>query len=150
MSAFATRFLVRWLCGSSSQAISVSLADDGAHAFEHVALAIVVALRDHRAMQPEHNAIDRQRGAQLIKDFVAQAFVGCALQEPARLGPGGAAFDQREALLARAAAQHNHRRRAERRRLGMVAWAGVKGRFETRPVGGDRRKRIGLGGQRER
>ena len=79
-------------------------ADDGAHALKQIALAIVIALRDHGAMQAEHDGIDRQRGAQLAEDFVAQVLIGLALQQSAGLRPGRRAFDQREALLGRAPA----------------------------------------------
>ena len=105
MSAFATRLRVRWLCGSSSAAIRTSSADDGAHALEQIALAIVVALRDHGAVQAENDGVDRQGGAQLAEDFVAQFLIGLALQQPAGLRPGRRALDQREALLGRAPAQ---------------------------------------------
>ena len=79
-----------------------ALADDRAHALQQIALAIVVALRDHRAVQAEHDGVDGQRGAQLIEDLVAQVLIGLALQQPAGLRPGRRAFDQREPLLGRA------------------------------------------------
>ncbi len=46
--------------------------DDGAHAFQKIALAIVIALRDHGAMQAENDCIDRQSGLQLIQNFITQ------------------------------------------------------------------------------
>ena len=64
MSAFARRFLrevaVRIELGGDQH----TLADDRAHALQQIALAIVVALRDHRAVQAEDHRVDGQRGAQ--------------------------------------------------------------------------------------
>ena len=68
-------------------------ADDRADSLEQIALAVVVALRDHRAVQTENHAIDRQRGAQLVEDLVAQILVGLALQQTARMGQGRRALD---------------------------------------------------------
>ena len=96
-------------------------ADDRADPLQQIALAVVVALRDHRAVQTENHAIDRQRGAQLVEDLVAQILVGLELQQPARLRPGRCAFDQREPFELRPPPQHHHRRRAQRRRIRMLA-----------------------------
>ena len=61
-------------------------------------------------MQPEDHGVDRQSRPELIEDFVAQVLIGFALQEPARLRPGGRAFDQREAVFTRFAPQGHDRR----------------------------------------
>ena len=53
MSAAATRFIVRWQCGSSSTPITHFGPDDGAHAFDDVAFDVVVAVRHHGAVQAE-------------------------------------------------------------------------------------------------
>ena len=63
MSALATRFGVRWLCGSSSAATTHVRPDDRAHARQKIAFAVVIALRHHRAVQAEHHGVDRQRRA---------------------------------------------------------------------------------------
>ncbi len=148
MSAGATRFGVRWLCGSSSEAIRTSGPDDVADAFEKIAFAIVIALRHHRAMQAEDDAVDRQRRLQLAEDLVAQRLIGLPLHQAAGLGPGGGAFDHGEALPSRAPAQHDHRRRAQRRRFRMLARPGVERHLESRPVGRHRRERVGFGRER--
>ena len=61
MSDAATRFGVRWLCGSSSAAITTSGPTMCAHTLQQIALAIVIALRHHGAVQAEDDGIDRQR-----------------------------------------------------------------------------------------
>jgi hypothetical protein len=48
-------------------------ADQRAHAGQQVALAVVVPVGDHRAVQAEHDHVDRQRRAQVAKQLVAQA-----------------------------------------------------------------------------
>ncbi len=50
-------------------------ADDGAGAGEEIALAILVAVGHHRAMQAEQSDIDRHRRPELAENLVAQAFV---------------------------------------------------------------------------
>ena len=62
-SAAATRFAVRWLCGSSSAQTQHLRPDHLPHPREQVALRVVVARRDHGPVQPEHHRIDRQRRA---------------------------------------------------------------------------------------
>ena len=84
--------------------------DHAAHPGQQIALAIVIALRDHRAMQAQDDTVDRQRGPQLGKDFVAQRLIGLALQQAARLGPGRGAFHHVEIVFGSALAQHDHRR----------------------------------------
>ena len=82
-------------------------ADDGlrsdqrAHAFEEVALAVVIAVRHHRAMQVEQAAVDRQRGLELPEDFVAHALVGFARGGAAGLRGVAGALDQLEAVALR-------------------------------------------------
>ena len=62
---------------------------------QQIAFAIVIALRHHGAVQAEHDAVDRQGRRELIEDLVAQRLIGLALQQPAGLGPGRGALDQR-------------------------------------------------------
>ena len=76
--------------------------DDLADAREEIALGILVAVGNHRAVQTRAR---RHRPAcaapQLVEDFVAQALIGRAVDEPCRIGPGGGALDQLPALFAR-------------------------------------------------
>ena len=74
-------------------------ADDGAHALQQVAFAIVVAVGDHRAVQAEQHHVDRQRRAQVGEQLVAQRFLGGARRRAARLGAGDHALDELPALL---------------------------------------------------
>ena len=62
MSASRTRLTVRWQCGSSSTPITQSRPDDRAHPLDHVAFHVVVAVRNHGAVQPEQHAVERHRG----------------------------------------------------------------------------------------
>ncbi len=79
-------------------------ADDGfrtgqrAHAFEEIALAVVIAVRHHRAVQIEQAAVDRQRGFQLPEDFITHALIGSLRCGAARLCRIAGALDQFEAI----------------------------------------------------
>ena len=121
---------------------------EGPDPLEQVALAIVIALRHHGAMQAEHDAVDRQGGPQLPKDLVAQLLIGLALHEAARLGPGSSAFDDVDRLGPGAAPQGHDWRRAQGRGLGMGARGRIERSLEARAIGRDRRERVGFGGQR--
>ena len=46
--------------------------DDRPDALDDVALAIGVAVGNHRAVQRQHDGVHRQRGAQILEQFVAQ------------------------------------------------------------------------------
>ena len=63
-------------------------ADDLARPGEQIALGVVIAVRDHGAVQAEQRDIDRHGHTQLTEDLVAQALVGAARDEACRLGPG--------------------------------------------------------------
>ncbi len=89
-------------------------ADQRAHAFEEIALAVVIAVRHHRAVQVEHRAVDRQRGFQLPEDLVAHPLVGFARGSAAWLRRVAGALDQFEAVTLRRGARG-------RDRAGLVA-----------------------------
>ena len=120
---FRQTLFVRWLCGSSSAAISTR-APTMARTREPAD-----RLRNRRSPERPSRRAGRappRRPAarrELTENLVAQVFVGSPLQQSAGLRPGRAAFDHREALLGAAAAQHHHRRRTERRRLRMACQA---------------------------
>ena len=109
--------------------------DKQPNAGKQVALAIVIALRDHRAVQSKDNAVDRQRSLQLIEYLVAKLFVGLALDQPAGLGPGRSSFNELKALFASPPAKHNHRRGAKRRRIRMFPRWRIESEAKTRQVG---------------
>ena len=121
--------------------------NDGAHALQQIAFAIVVALRDHRAVQPENDAVQRQGGAKLIKDLVSEILESFALQKSAGFGPGRCAFDKREAFV-RASTQSDDRRGAQGRRGRMLPRRRIERGFKTRAVGRHWRERVGFGGER--
>ena len=106
--------------------------DDLAHARDDVALAIVVAVRDHRAVQTEQHAVDRHRGAELVEDFVAHALVGGLRGGTGRLGPEARALDQLEAFLLGAPPRDPERPGAERAAIRMFARAEVDRLFVAR------------------
>ena len=111
--------------------------DDGAHALDDVAFDVVVAVRDHGAVQAEQHAVDRQRRLELGQDLVAHGLVVGAVGGAGRAGGEAAALDQREAsALARAAADEQ-RRGAHARRVGRDARRAGRNRFlvDARLVG---------------
>ena len=55
--------------------------DDLAHALEKVALAIVIAVGDHRAVHPEQHHVDRQRGTQIRQQRIPQPLKGRARED---------------------------------------------------------------------
>ena len=75
--------------------------------------------RPSRRASPRRTMSTGKRGAELTEDLIAEPFIGRLADDAGRLGPGRGALDQREALLVRAAAGHDHRGAAQRRRLGM-------------------------------
>ncbi len=110
--------------------------DNGPYAFQKIALAIVITLRDHRPVQAQYNGVDRHRCLQLIEDFVAQFLIGLPLQQSSRLGPGGGSFDDSQFFRSRALAQGHDGRRAKRRRFRVFARCCIKAiSKETRSVG---------------
>src|SRR3954453_11434831 len=66
------------------------------HALEEVALAVVIPMSHHRAVQIEKTAVDRQRRLELPEDFVAHALVGITRGGTAGLCGVTGAFDQLE------------------------------------------------------
>ena len=86
--------------------------DHRADARQQVPLAIVIALRHHRAVQAEHDGINRKSRAELRKDLVPQILISGALQKAAGFGPGRGAFDEVDAVGGSTPAQHHHGRGA--------------------------------------
>jgi hypothetical protein len=96
-------------------------ADDRARPLQQIAFDVVVAVRDHRAVQAEQHAVERQRRAQLRQHFVAHELVVGLVDLAGRAGGKAAALDQREAVARRALARDEERRRAHPRRVvGML------------------------------
>lgn len=77
---------------------------DGADTLQQIAFAIVIALRDHGAVQAEDHRIDRQCGLELIEYLVAQRLIGLPLNQPAGLRPSRGAFDDGQPFPVRALA----------------------------------------------
>src|SRR5262245_4820522 len=119
-------------------------AGNHASAFEEIALAVVVTLCDHGAVQMEDNAIDRAGSAQLIENLIAHAFVGSPRCDASGLGGIAGAFDQREALRCSALARDPQRRCLMARIVRVLPWRKVE-LFNKGTIGGrHRRKRVGL------
>ena len=76
-------------------------AGERADAGEQVAFAVVIAMRDHRAVQAEGDRIHRQRLGELAQDLVAEALVGSSAGGSRRRRAGDRALDQGVAILAR-------------------------------------------------
>ncbi len=88
--------------------------DDGAHLLQQVALAVVVAVGDHRPVQAEQDHVDRQRLAQVGEQLLAQRLVAGARRRAARLRARRQALDDVPALGL--AAQRARPRAARRNR----------------------------------
>ena len=52
--------------------------DQGANSGEQIALAVIIVLCRHRAVKVEQDHVERQGGADLVEDFVAQRFIDTA------------------------------------------------------------------------
>lgn len=117
-------------------------AGDLPRALQKVALAVVVAVRDHRAVQPEDRRIERQGRLQLLQDLVAQHLVGVAVDRPAGCRRGGRALDHHPARGRRMATGRDDRARDDRWLLGMLA----RPRQEALPKAFqvDRQRRVGV------
>ena len=92
--------------------------DDRAAAFDDVALHVVVAVRHHRAVQPEQQAVDRQRGLELPQDLVAHGLVVGPIGRAGRAGGKAAALDQFEAFRPGPGPSHEQRRGTHARCIG--------------------------------
>ena len=57
---------------------------DRTRARQQITLTIVIAIRHHRAVKPEHHHVDRRGCAELIENLVPQALIGGA-SRPIRL-----------------------------------------------------------------
>ena len=122
-------------------------ADDRAHALDHVAFDVVVAVRDHRAVQAEQHAVQRQRGTHLAQDFVAHEFIVRAVGGAGRAGGEAAPLDQGEAFRRGAPAGDEQRGGAHARRVVRVLAGAVEHAFLVGGEGGrQRREGVGLGG----
>ena len=122
--------------------------DDRPRTLQQVAFAVVVTVRDHRAVQAEDRGIEGQRVPELLQDLVAQRLVGLAVDQPARCGRGGRALDQRPARGLRAAPGGNDRARDHGRPVRVLAR--TRQELLAKALEVERQGRIGvdLGGER--
>ena len=123
-------------------------ADQGADAREQVALAVVVAVGDHRAMQRQQHDLDRECRPQLVEQPVAERLPGVARGRAGRRGEGGEALDHGEAIAGRPPARGDQRPGEEARLLGMAAGRKPEVLLETAEPGRDRREAVGLRAER--
>src|SRR5207249_1179691 len=96
------------------------------------------------------HAIDRQRGAQLIEDFIAHALVTCLQGRRGRLGPEARSLDQFKTLLLGAAARDPKRAGAQRAAVRVLAGREIERLLVTLATGGDGRERVRFGRERRR
>ncbi len=119
--------------------------DQGAHRLQQVALAVRIALGQHRAMQSQQHGIHRQRGLQVGEQLVTQLLVVAARQRPRGLGLREQARQQHIALRGRRlqrAAEHRLLDQALQR-TGLAA--PYQHAFaEGLQAGGQRREAVGL------
>ena len=115
-------------------------ADDRAHTFDHVPFHVIVAVRNHGSVQSQQDAVQRQRGLYLRKDFVAHEFIIRAVGGAGGAGGEAASLDQGEAFRRGTAAV----RRTAARCTSAAHLAGVR-RAEEHAllVGGKRRSGSG-------
>jgi hypothetical protein len=137
-----------WQCGSSSTPIT-QFGPTILRAVQEVALDVVVAVRHHRAVQSEQDAVERQRGRKLAQDRVAHELVGLAAGRAGGARRKTAALDQREAVALRAPAGDEQRRRTHARRVvRMLAGPEEHALLVRCEAGRQRRKSIRLGRKR--
>lgn len=55
-----------------------------ANACQRIAFRVLIACGDHGAVQAKHHGVDGHGGAELLENFVAQAFIGRAADEAGR------------------------------------------------------------------
>ena len=121
-------------------------ADDLARAAQQVALAIVVAVGHHRAVQAEQRHVHGAGVAQVLQQLVAQRFIGVASGDAGRHGGGGQAFDQRP-VLALGALPRPQRTGIHLHAVRMLAGRVIAARAVGAQAGGDGGKGIGFGCQ---
>jgi hypothetical protein len=137
---------VRWQCGSSSAPTTTFGADDRAHLLQQVALAVVVAVGDHRAVQAEHDHVDGQRLLQVVEQLGAQRLVAGARGRAARLRAGDEALDEVPALVLAAQPRRPERPGEIEHPVRMRARRVVAAIAEGGHAGGHRREGVGFGG----
>ncbi len=120
--------------------------DDGAHPLQQVALAVVVAVGDHRAVQAEQHHVDRQRRPQVGEQLLAQRLVARARRRAARLRAGHQALDQVPAQCLAAQPRRPQRAGEIEHLVRMGAGRVVAAVAERRHAGGHGREGVGFGG----
>ena len=125
-------------------------ADDGANARDEVALEVVVAVGDGRAVQAEHHGVQRQRRGDLGQDDAAEVLVDVLVDLVRGVAEGGEALNEREAMLRRPPPQHGKACAEQRGLLGVRARREVYALLEGGPIGRDRGEGVGLGAERRR
>ena len=122
----------------------------GPHACDQITLAIIIAVRHHRAVQAEQHTVDRHCGTQLVEDFIAHAFVACLQRRAGWLGPEAGTLDQLESFLLGAPPRNPERAGAQRAAIGMLAGREVKRLLVGLAAGRNGREGIRLGRKRGR
>ena len=122
---------------------------DGAYALENVALAVVVAVGHHGAVQKQQHDVHRHRGAQVGEQQVAQFLVHVAQRDAGRLREGGDAFGNRVTIRLAQFAPFDQRDVSDRWRVAATVVAiPVTARHERRAPRRDRGECVCFGRQR--
>lgn len=120
----------------------------GAHRAQQIALAVLAAFGDHRAVQAQEHDVDRERRLELGEHPTAQLPPGGGGREAGRGGEGLQAFDQREAFGARPLTRGDQGPGEEAGLLGVRSGLEPEIFAEARDAGRDRREAVGLGPDR--
>ena len=124
---------------------------DRAASLDDVAFDVVVAVRHHRAVKAQQQAVDRQRRLELAQDLVPHGLVVSAVGRAGGAGRKAASLDQLEALLPGTGARDEERCGAHAGRIGGMLASSEKYRLaiilQARRQGGEG---VGFGCQRGR
>lgn len=121
--------------------------DDAPHGREQIALGVVVAFRHHRPMQREQHGVDRERGAEIGQDLVAEALIDLLYRLARWLREGAEAFRNLPSSHLAEPPPHRERCPEERHPLAIAALpekAGVLEELQPRRQGGEG---VGLGAE---
>ena len=122
-------------------------AHHGPHARQKIAFAVVIAVGHHGTVQTQQHHIDRQCGAQVGQQFIAQRFIGVAGGGATGLCTGNHAFHQIPAIALAAQPCCPQRAGEQCHLIGMLARREVAAVMEGRQPGGHGREGVGFGGE---
>ena len=119
----------------------------GAQVGHQVALAIVIAVGDHRAVQSQQDDVGPARGPEVVDDLVAKAFVDRFHGQSGGLGMGRQGFNHVPAQTLGIVAPDMQRAGPVHRRVFGGVSVMDRAIFKAEHPGGQRRKGIGFGAE---